>query len=38
MCYSSRGGSKRIPYKNIKEGAGKPIIEWSISAEKNQNV
>ena len=28
----ARGGSKRIPRKNIKKFAGKPIIEWSISA------
>ena len=27
----ARGGSKRIPGKNIKEFAGKPIIAWSIS-------
>ena len=30
----ARGGSKRIPRKNIKKFAGKPIIEWSISAAK----
>lgn len=28
----ARGGSKRIPRKNIKKFAGKPMIEWSISA------
>lgn len=28
----ARGGSKRIPRKNIKDFAGKPMIEWSISA------
>ena len=28
----ARGGSKRIPGKNIKEFAGRPIIEYSINA------
>ena len=28
----ARGGSKRIPRKNIKEFCGKPIIAWSIEA------
>lgn len=28
----ARGGSKRIPGKNIKEFCGKPIIAWSIEA------
>lgn len=28
----ARGGSKRIPRKNIKPFAGRPIIEWSIAA------
>jgi N-acylneuraminate cytidylyltransferase len=28
----ARGGSKRIPRKNIREFAGKPIIAWSIGA------
>jgi pseudaminic acid cytidylyltransferase len=27
----ARGGSKRIPRKNIREFAGKPIITWPIS-------
>ena len=26
----ARGGSKRIPRKNIREFAGKPMIAWSI--------
>ena len=26
----ARGGSKRIPRKNIREFCGKPIIAWSI--------
>ena len=28
----ARGGSKRIPRKNIKFFSGKPIICWSIEA------
>ncbi|MGM0695007.1 MAG: pseudaminic acid cytidylyltransferase [Pseudomonadota bacterium] len=28
----ARGGSKRIPRKNIREFAGKPMIAWSIEA------
>jgi pseudaminic acid cytidylyltransferase len=28
----ARGGSKRIPRKNIKEFCGKPMISWSIDA------
>jgi N-acylneuraminate cytidylyltransferase len=28
----ARGGSKRIPRKNIREFGGKPIIAWSIEA------
>lgn len=28
----ARGGSKRIPHKNIRPFAGKPIIAWSIQA------
>ena len=31
----ARGGSKRIPRKNIKVFHGKPIIAWSIEAAKN---
>lgn len=30
----ARGGSKRIPRKNIKEFCGKPMIVWSIEAAK----
>jgi pseudaminic acid cytidylyltransferase len=29
---TARGGSKRIPHKNIKEFAGKPMIAWPIMA------
>ena len=33
MCViPARGGSKRIPRKNIKEFCGKPMIAWSIEA------
>jgi len=28
----ARGGSKRIPHKNIRPFAGKPMIAWSIAA------
>ena len=28
----ARGGSKRIPKKNIRFFCGKPIIQWSIEA------
>ena len=28
----ARGGSKRIPHKNIREFGGKPMIAWSIEA------
>jgi pseudaminic acid cytidylyltransferase len=31
----ARGGSKRIPRKNIKEFFGKPVIAWSIIAAQN---
>lgn len=30
----ARGGSKRIPRKNIKDFCGKPMITWSIEAAK----
>lgn len=30
----ARGGSKRIPRKNIRDFAGKPMIAWSINAAK----
>jgi len=33
----ARGGSKRIPRKNIKEFCGKPMIAWSIEAAKQSN-
>ena len=31
----ARGGSKRIPRKNIRNFSGKPIIAWSIRAALN---
>ena len=33
----ARGGSKRIPRKNIKLFKGKPMIYWSINAAYNSN-
>ena len=34
----ARGGSKRIPRKNIREFSGRPIIAWSIEAAKKSNL
>jgi len=34
----ARGGSKRIPRKNIKMFCGKPMIAWSIEAAKKSGV
>ena len=34
----ARGGSKRIPRKNIKEFNGKPIIAWSILAAQKSGL
>jgi len=34
----ARGGSKRIPRKNIKEFLGKPIIAYSIQAAKDSGL
>lgn len=31
----ARGGSKRIPRKNIRQFGGKPMIAWSIKAAKD---
>lgn len=33
----ARAGSKGLPNKNITNCAGRPLIEWSISAAKNVN-
>lgn len=34
----ARGGSKRIPRKNIKSFFGKPMIAWSIEAAKESGL
>jgi len=34
----ARGGSKRIPYKNIKEFCGRPMVAWSIEAAKETKL
>lgn len=34
----ARGGSKRIPRKNIKEFCGKPMIAWSIEAANSSKL
>jgi pseudaminic acid cytidylyltransferase len=34
----ARGGSKRIPRKNIKEFNGKPIIAWAILAAQKSGI
>ena len=35
---TARGGSKRIPGKNIKEFCGKPIIAYSVEAAISSGV
>lgn len=35
---TARGGSKRIPNKNIKEFCGRPIIEYSIEAALKSEI
>ncbi|PIR77469.1 MAG: hypothetical protein COU30_02255 [Candidatus Magasanikbacteria bacterium CG10_big_fil_rev_8_21_14_0_10_38_6] len=35
---TARGGSKRLPRKNIKEFLGKPLLVWSIDVGKQSNV
>ena len=35
---TARGGSKRIPRKNIKQFCGKPIIAYSIEAAKRSGI
>lgn len=35
---TARGGSKRIPRKNIRDFCGKPIIQYSIEAALKSNV
>ncbi|MDQ0820507.1 pseudaminic acid cytidylyltransferase [Arthrobacter sp. V4I6] len=34
----ARGGSKRIPRKNIREFAGKPLVSWSIEAAQEAEI
>ena len=34
----ARGGSKRIPRKNIKDFCGRPIMSYSIEAAKNSGL
>lgn len=34
----ARGGSKRIPRKNIKEFCGIPMISWAINTAKKSNL
>lgn len=34
----ARGGSKRIPRKNIRDFCGKPMIAWSIKAARDSGV
>lgn len=35
---TARGGSKRIPRKNIKEFMGKPMLAYAVEAAVNSNV
>ena len=34
---TARGGSKRLPGKNIRNFGGQPLINWSIEVAKNNN-
>lgn len=34
----ARGGSQRIPRKNVKEFAGRPMIAWSIGAARASGI
>ena len=34
----ARGGSKRIPRKNIRNFAGRPMIAWAIEAARTSNL
>ena len=34
----ARGGSKRIPRKNVRSFCGKPMIAWSIAAARAAGV
>ncbi len=35
---TARGGSKRVPRKNIKKFHGKPLLEWSVDAGVQSDV
>ena len=35
---TARGGSKRIPRKNIRDFCGNPIISYAIDAAINSNI
>ena len=35
---TARGGSKRIPYKNIKDFCGKPILAYSIESALQSGI
>ena len=35
---TARGGSKRIPRKNIKDFCGKPILAYSIEAARSSGA
>lgn len=34
----ARGGSKRIPHKNIKSFGGRPMMAWAIEAAQSSNL
>lgn len=34
----ARGGSKRIPGKNIRDFLGKPMLHWAIEAARNSDL
>jgi pseudaminic acid cytidylyltransferase len=34
----ARGGSKRVPRKNIRDFCGKPMIAWAIDLAKNSGI
>ena len=37
VLITARGGSKRLPGKNIKNLCGKPLIAWTIEAAKQSS-
>jgi len=37
-CIPARGGSKRIPHKNIKDFLGKPLIAYAITAAIDSGI